>query len=238
MSGDNPNQPAQRVSISNGRVRLYDAVGVDSEKCDWFVRHVGLSLDEVKFAKGESLQVRMVDMGPPLVDPKTSESKSVDVVGTAELSADDASIIATFICEQQYEYESLKANKFDQYYVFPHFVERVSKDTVRRYSCAGFVYECYKDVDITLVDIMTVPSVSIEPLKMAFPDQQRNLDRPERRKKFGLTEDGPWPVLLPGYLFHSLNRDADEIRRAPYQVKPGDECFPRRESAELAKVDT
>jgi hypothetical protein len=42
------------------------------------------------------------------------------------------------------------------------------------------------------------------------------LDRSEFRESFGLEGDGGWPVLLCGYLFHALDREADVIRREPY----------------------
>lgn len=237
MSGSNANLSAQRVSTSNGKVRVYDAVGVDSEQCKWFIRHVGLSLDDMMFTKGNSLSVRIVDMGPPLASLDSAKPTSVDVVGTADLSADDVSAIYTFICEQLNEYQSLNGKKLDQYYVHPHLVKGDGEASANRYSCAGFVYECYLDIGITLVDLSSVPAVTAEPLKLAFPDQRRNLDRPERRGLVGLSGEGPWPVLLPGYLFHSLSRGSDQIRQAAYQPQPGDECFPRLETARPAKAE-
>ena len=51
MSNENRNRTSGRISQSSGRVRLYDAVGVDSTKRLWFVRHVGLSLEDRDFFK-------------------------------------------------------------------------------------------------------------------------------------------------------------------------------------------
>lgn len=238
MSGGNTNQSAHRVSTSKGKVGVYDIVGIDSEHCDWFIRHVGMSLDEMMFTKGNPLSVRIVDMGPPLASLDSAKPTSVDVVGTADLSADDVSAIYAFICEQLNEYQSLQVKKRAQYYVYPHFVKGDGKTSANRYSCAGFVYECYLNIGITLVDLASVPTVTAEPLKLAFPDQRRNLDRPERREMAGLSGEGPWPVLLPGYLFHSLGRGSDQIRQAAYQPKPGDECFPRRETEQPATAES
>jgi hypothetical protein len=41
----------------------------------------------------------------------------------------------------------------------------------------------------------------------------------------GLKGAGPWPVLLCGYLFHSLARTADEIREQPYSPTIDDRFF-------------
>ena len=181
----------------------------------------------------------MVDMKPPLITPETAEPSPVDVVGTASLSADDASIINTFICEQSEEYESQKTAWLKQYHVHPHFIRGNGEMSARRYSCAGFVFEAYLDVGLTLVDVSSLPEVELDSLKLAYPDELHPLlDNLKQRSKTGLSGDGPWPVLLPGYLFHSLNREPDEIRHTPYQPKRGDECFPRSDAAEIANVET
>jgi len=232
MSGGNTNQSAQRVSTSDGNVGVYDAVGIDSEKGKWFIRHVGMSLEEVDFVKGKPLQLRMVDMGPPLGLPESASPQNVDVVGNANLSSDDASIINTFICEQIEEYKSLKSGRKEQYVVLPHFVKSDSRVSARRYSCAGFVFECYMDLGITLVDVDALPNVDESILSIVYPLLPRILKDREWRLHVGLAEDGPWQVLLPGYLFHSLSRGADQIRQATYQPKPGDKCFPIIESTD------
>ena len=70
-----------------------------------------------------------------------------------------------------------------------------------------------------------VPDVSIETLKQAYGHHAEFLDDPEERAKFGLSGDGPWPVVLPGYIFHAMNRSAAEIRSQPYLPTAGDEYF-------------
>ncbi len=238
MSGGNTSQSAQRVSSSNGKVGVYDAVGIDSENSKWFIRHVGMSLDELDFTRGQELKLRMVDMEPPLVAPESSNPKQVDVVGTATLSSDDASIINTFICEQLEEYKSLKTAPHEQYIVHPHYVKGNQAVSARRYSCAGFVYECYLDTDITLVDVDALPLVDEKTLSLVYPLLPRVLANPKLRAMAGLGSDGPWPVLLPGYLFHSLSRGADQIRQAAYQPQLGDECFPRLETSNRTKAES
>jgi hypothetical protein len=237
MSGGNTDPFCYRVSTSDGKVRAYDAVGVDSDSSKWFIRHVGMSLEEVVFAKGRPLQLRMVDMGPPLGTPESACPKNVDVVGVANLSSDDASIINTFICEQIEEYKSLKSRRKDQYVVCPHFVKGDSGVSARRYSCAGFVFECYLDLGIILVDLDALPLVDDSTLETAYPVLPLILKDPVWRIHVGLIDDGPWPVLLPGYLFHSLSRGSDQIRQTAYQPQPGDECFPRLETAPPTKAE-
>jgi hypothetical protein len=237
MSGGNTNHSANRVSTWNGKVGVYDAVGIDSEKSKWFIRHVGMSLEEVDFAKGKQLQLRMVDMGPPLGPPELAGLMNVDVIGNANLSSDDISIINSFICEQIEEYKSLKSGRKGQYVVLPHFVKGDGDVSARRYSCAGFVFECYLDLGIILVDVDALPPVDESILSIVYPFLPRILEVHELRLHYGLSEDGPWPVLLPGYLFHSLSRGSDQIRQAAYQPQPGDECFPRLETAPPTKAE-
>lgn len=48
---------------------------------------------------------------------------------------------------------------------------------------------------------------------------------PERLPEFGLHGDGPWRIVLAGYVLHALSRATDQIRREPYQAGRGDEFF-------------
>jgi hypothetical protein len=94
-----------------------------------------------------------------------------------------------------------------------------------RFSCAGFVAEAYERARIRLVREDRLPKVDLDLIKAAYPDFASWLDRSEFRESLGLEGDGDWPVLLCGYLFHAVNREADIIRREPYTPKPGDEVF-------------
>jgi hypothetical protein len=208
-------------------VRQFDAVGTHSAHFDRFVCHVGLALDDVFVNAGESFDVRTIDMEPPLPPQDPANVMRMDVFGAADLTQDDRAMIRAFIDGVRNEYAVNDAlEPSDQYCVQPHFVEAHPDESVRRFSCAGFVYECYRELGIVLVDLDRVPCVGVELLKLAYPRFARSLDSSAFRKRIGLSDGGPWPVLLPGYLFHSLKRGPTICRSGPYQANSGDELFP------------
>ena len=119
------------------------------------------------------------------------------------------------------------------YVVHPHVREQTAPDgTViyRRFSCAGFVIEAYREVGIELVvtEEGRLPSVPLNTLLLAYPDLQAELQSPRLRRMCGLPGEGPWAVVLPGYVLHSLDRPESEIRGSPYLPREGDEFFPPR----------
>ena len=71
-----------------------------------------------------------------------------------------------------------------------------------------------------------LPLVTLETLAIAYPDLSQALQSPNTRLRFGLTGDGPWPVVLPGYVLNSLTRSAPEIRQEAVVPISGDEFFP------------
>lgn len=48
------------------------------------------------------------------------------------------------------------------------------------------------------------------------------------RETYGIPGDGPWPVVLAGYVINSLDRSEEDIRRDPHAARAGDEYFPSR----------
>jgi hypothetical protein len=117
------------------------------------------------------------------------------------------------------------------YCILPH-AEPYREDDGRyvrtRFSCAGFVLEAYKLARIALLEPDGLPMVGMDVLRLAYPIQMRLLGSGRiNADSLGLTGDGPWPVLLCGYLFHSLNRSANEIREQPYAPAAGDWLFTR-----------
>src|SRR6185437_15528756 len=100
----------------------------------------------------------------------------------------------------------------------------------QRFSCGGFVIEAYRfaGIDLLTTDAGSLPPVGVELLRLAYPDQHRTLDNPRLRTSLGLEGDGPWPIVLSGYLLHSLARAEAGIRSGPYHPQPGDEYFPAR----------
>ncbi len=73
-----------------------------------------------------------------------------------------------------------------------------------------------------------LPVVGLDALKAQYPGFARLLDSPRVRDEFGIGGDGPWPVVLAGYILNGLARPETEIRTTPYLARPGDEYFPAR----------
>lgn len=185
-----------------------------------FVRHVGLADGEAEMSPAD---VHVVHMRPPLRGGDTPGR--ADVVGRAELTDDEQNKVGVFVGKYLAEQEAL-AKTLDGYCVLPHSVETRNGDVVviTRFSCAGFVFEAYRAARITLLDLPSMPNVSLDTLRTAYPDIP--LDRGRFRDHFGLDGDGPWPVMLPGYLLHALNRDGGSIKSIPHRPRAGEEHFP------------
>lgn len=106
----------------------------------------------------------------------------------------------------------------EQYTIHPHarMVRDVTTGTrrFRRFSCAGFVVDCYRAARLPLLPLDTrqLPACSQAELISVYAF----LSNPIAREDFGVGNAGPWALTLPGYLFHSLLRAPEEVRRCPY----------------------
>ena len=217
--------PATRLKINPCAVSQFDVAGLDSAAAENFIRHVGLTgAADQALVLGKELA--LVHMAPPLL----TERKCVDAIGCADLDDEETSFIKVFVDELRNEFEAAKLRSDQQYIIAPHYVMDLEL-LVPRFSCAGFVIQAYREAEIDLVetDESRLPSVTIETLCVAYPDQEKLLRSEKVRTKFGLSESGPWNVLLAGYVLNALNRTRSEIRSGPYTPKMGDECFPSKE---------
>ena len=172
----------------------------------------------------------MVHMGPPLrVDTQDAASR-IQVRGTASLTTEERLQISVFVDELTSEREAEAARNSPRYIVCPHAICPDERIPYWRFSCAGFTIEAYRDAGIDLLDTRdtALPFASIEMLCTAYPDQARNLNHERMRSILGLIGQGPWPVVLAGYVVNALARDADSIRKSPYVAVKGDEFFPPR----------
>jgi len=220
--------PAHRLDNHPVAVRRNEVVGQDSETVPHFIRHVGLAADE---HPGLTLAepLRMTDMGPPLT--RRRDPDAVHAWGHVPLTDDEVAQIDLFVDRVASEYQASQASPRRQYVVAPHCAPVTAEDgtiTCHRFSCGGFVIEAYRFVGIDLIvtDGDSLPTVGMDVLRLAYPDQQRALDNSRLRETLGLSGDGPWPIVLAGYLLHSLARPEAEIRDGPYQPRPGDEYYP------------
>jgi hypothetical protein len=223
---------AERLTAQPTPVTQYDVVGRDSEHQATFVSHLGLALDaQATITVGAELNV--AEMRPPLTE--AGDTWPIAIVGTVPLTNDERNQIRVFLDERAGEYGSKNRNSNApvaaprQYTIHPHVRRPTADCSYHRYSCVGLVIEAYREagVDLLLTDDQHLPRVTLALLRWAYADLGRRLDDPRTRARYGLAGDGPWPVVLPGYVLHALARDETEIRKAPYPPQAGDELFPR-----------
>ena len=187
-----------------------------------FVRHVALARETG--AVKRSQRVSVWQMGPPLVvGPQSQQANlnadtldDLDLVGFIELSTDDIDGMQTWLAEV--DTERRPAMKRQHYFACPHFFwkrDEAGMPLYRRFSCAGLVVECYLSVDILLVSINGLPEVDVDVLAPVYGENVKD-QRVREWLNIGLDGSGRWPVLLPGYLFHSLARADSEIRAEPH----------------------
>lgn len=191
-----------------------------------FVRHVALLREDtdLTFAKAN---VAVWHMGPPLAAGVKSISSAgeepsctVHAMASIELEADEVEGIQTWLYEV--DQENRPSNALRQYIVHPPMDWVRSENGTRlyrRFSCAGFVLECYRAIGIELIDesgFDNLPEVDLQVLANAYGNEIR---RENLRRRLGLSENGPWKIVLAGYVLHSLNRSDEAVRRSPYKPK-------------------
>jgi hypothetical protein len=221
--------PAQRVGKNAVAIGRFDVVGQDAAATPEFIGHIALARERAtNYRVTEPLNV--VHMRPPLEHAGQCHAHCIGSVG---LTADEEQQIAVFSDEIQSEYLAAQVNTRSQYVISPHVKEVRSDDgtvVCYRFSCAGFVIEAYHEAGI---DVLTfadedLPPVSLDALKTQYPRFAGLLDSDRMREELGIPGDGPWRVVLAGYVMNALDRPESAIRSLRYSPQPGDEFFPRR----------
>lgn len=191
-----------------------------------FVVHVALLRQDTSLTS-QSRNIPVWHMGPPLIAGERSLTNraakgrdmlpSVDLVGHIELDQEEIEGIFTWL--DLLDKEQQRPDKPTAHYcVSPPFkwvTGENQKPLYRQFSCIGFVMDCYRSIEINLIDdseTQQLPGVDLELVLEAYP---RASDATERAE-YGLSGPGPWKIILPGYVFHSLNRDFDTVRNTPY----------------------
>lgn len=227
--------PAARP-VTASDVTAFDVIGEDSGAEAGFVAHVALATTAVAGhpAGGALLAAHMQ---PPLM---SRGEAAVHTHATVPLSADEQRSVQRFVRDLDLEYAAGGAGRWAQYCVRPHTIPVHAPDgtlQLRKFSCIGFVVEAYRAAELNPVatDDSSLPAVNLPTLLLAYPDFADELSDPRYRRRYGLPGDGPWPVLLPGYLFAALQADQDRIRSGPaYTPVAGDEYFPPRRPPAVA----
>lgn len=225
--------PSYRIGATTVSLNIYDVVGVDGDQVG-FIRHAGLA---ESVGSQDTHEVTVVDMGPPLHAGGRAGRVHASAVGSAELTDDEVQKIRTFVDRHVNEHRAflqlsqsqLLRSAHQMYCIYPHAVALNEDDDryVRmKFSCAGFVFEAYRAARITLLHTNALPAVDMAVIKSAYPREAHLMERGRvSRESLGLEGNGPWPVLLCGYLFHALGRDAGLIRQQPHTPSTDNQYF-------------
>lgn len=206
---------------------------------DDFVQHVALLRDDCELKFGSEVDVWHTV--PPIVaGEQTSHAASnehqrctVHAVSYLEdLTADEVAGMETTLAEIDHQTQPARESLGwpAQYVVHPP-VQWVTDRTTgtkrfRKFSCVGFVQECYDaGAGISLLDLAEgMPSVNLATLVAAYGDQIRNV---RLRERLGIHGSEPWAIALAGYLMHALSKPAKQVRGASYVPSSVDEArFP------------
>ena len=187
------------------------------------VRHAALLRAETRLRRGDEAEVW--HMKPPLVAGHSTLQQAarrgwdrcvVDAVGETELDSSQRAGMATWRADA--DKERRPPELIGQYVAHPP-VDEVPDDVTgrvryRKFSCAGFVLECYRHgAGMDLIDWRSDP---IPVVDMPFVVSIYGSVAQSRRDDIGLGREDSWPIVFPGYLFHALNRSPDEIHSGPY----------------------
>lgn len=97
-----------------------------------------------------------------------------------------------------------------------------------RFSCSGFVVRAYQEAGLNLVaEEPALPLVGKALLHSVWqhvfshmqPGPVRDRAVSFKMRQWGFTGEGPWRVLLPGYIFHALNQPCPRWPYVPTGVE-------------------
>lgn len=178
-----------------------------------FVKHVAI----VDYYDPHRERVYIKHMRPPFEPDAMVPRQRVPAFCSMELSEDDIAEIRLFISQMEQPLREFARIRNDpvlltQYCVIPHFC--LNPQFGFRGSCAGFVHEAYRAAGIVLVDVSSsLPLIEYETLDAIYGI---GLCSADDLAGIGLSGDGPWRVLLPGFLVNSMLRPDHDIRRTAF----------------------
>jgi hypothetical protein len=219
--------PVHTSGFCNGHVCAIVGTYARGASVQNAVDHVGLLVEEcsIDFGHGQPVQVHEM-----LREGLKTNQLIVNLLGVMK-DLDPAEITKL----EQWTLEMLRC-EHQQYHVLPaSIVTRMDTTsgtiTEVQFSCAGFVERCYRDAAgiRLLVDESSLPPIALQALCSVWSDRARALQSTKIRKRYGLHGPEPWPILMPGYLFHAIRHvDAHGREAGPYQPQSGDWRFAPR----------
>lgn len=231
--------PMRMVDDGTHSVGKYDVCAKYGTEHRLLVHAFLCNEDDARKIDRDRRDVRGLHMGPPLGVSTTQ----ADTIGSADLTDAERRQIKSFVDERlseskahrkrllALENETLRDHLVAEYVICPAAKPPDRDFPLWRFNCAGFVIKAYEEADIEIL-VEEIPRVTLEDLKQAYQHESMRLDDAEFREQMGIGDGTSWPVVLVGYVAHSFNRSAAEIRNSPYQPEPGDEYFPRIETTD------
>lgn len=203
--------------------KRFAVVGQLADENSSFVRHVGLLNRDVSDLR-DSFGVPASHMVPPI---EASGEIRADLIGELnDLSVGEVNRMGLWLEEKVGD---CSPRGLRAYIAVPHFCDGV-KDEVTgvprgsRFSCIGFVIECYRygtRSDLISTEESDLPQVPRPEIDFIYGEYAEPL-----RKYIGIGGGGPFPIVLPGYFFHALNRDDKACRKDKYKPQRPDSHFP------------
>lgn len=194
-------------------------VGATDRSSPPVFRHVGLLCEALDVTHG--MKVEVYDWAPPLRAPGRMQ---VDAIGWIDLSVDEVYGVELWLAEvESYEPLATTTAPNDKRYTVSsadtHELDPVTgRVRWRRFSCATFVERAYAEGAgrRLVVDESEFPEVGRETLERIWGRIAQRLT--DDRAAIGIEGEGPWRVLLPGYLL-SATRDGVVL---PYRPSVND----------------
>lgn len=225
--------PAARLTSRASVVCPYDVLARSDGATDLMLHALLCNEADVRDDVTDKTVLRAFHMGPPL-GPRRD---SCDAFGTANLTAQQKTKIKSFIDERREECAAEKKRQSElgsrwdarsQYLIHPEATPPTPGYSLWRFNCVGFVLQAYLRARIKLVT-GPYPLKTVDDLKRLYPGAAIYLDDPDQRTALGLESGDRWPVVLVGYLLHSMQRSVERINgpsAEPYCPREGDEFFP------------
>jgi hypothetical protein len=188
------------------------------------VSHVGLLAAPAEVDGGAKALTN--HMGPPLALPGEMLAHAVGWLDT--WTEQDCIVLDVWLRELETQ---ISIDPQSVTYVAAPSVVRDEGGTERpvslKFSCAGFVAEAYREgVGVRLVvDDAELPEVDRATLERVWDPRTVRIGA-----RYGLGGDGPWRVLLPGYLLRAVTRPRVELPFRP--MTPADAELPASPAAE------
>lgn len=215
------------AELIQGELRLekHSIVGSHSRAGGVDVGHVGhVGLLSIQFCVAPRKETPVNDMRPPL-SLEAGNSMASDVAAwLADLSVEEVRGIDRWLHLLRTQVRTNPPKyPLQDYTIFPYYQKRdpVTGRSVDKYSCVGFVIRAYEQVRIILIKDDNLPAINREVLESVYGETMIKI---ALRKKL-LEGDGPWRILLPGYVMHALAQP--NARSASYSPQVGDWSFPR-----------